>query len=201
MSDLSSGIRIRLDLSSIESCSNRHFRWAYLPFSDFSTIKDLKNYVRSQCLGAAKQKVRLFLEEPFWLPASENIRILQNGDLVTVKIRSDSDAEKVEQKNFQKIKRESILEQETSSATASNILAVKSKKRKKNIEPFQKSSSSKKKDDLANIGANEALTKIKKSKPGTVNVQKLFGFRTCRCLDSRCPNTSQNQTKQNLGLA
>ena len=89
MSDLGSGIRIRLDLSSVESGSSKQFRWAYLPYSNFSTITDLKNYVRNHCLADPKPKIRLFLEEPFWLPASENIRILQNGDLVTVKTRCE----------------------------------------------------------------------------------------------------------------
>ena len=36
-------------------------------------------------------KVELYLEEPFLLPPPEDIRLLQNGDLITVKLNDKSD--------------------------------------------------------------------------------------------------------------
>jgi len=57
---------------------------AYLSYGDFTTIKDLKKYIKNVICGSP---VRLFLGEHYWLPSSESIRILQNDDLVLVKSR------------------------------------------------------------------------------------------------------------------
>jgi len=83
------GVRIRLDLSAFEKVAKKQFRWTYLPYEEFSTIKDVKDHIKTKFLPKTDQsnKIRLYLEEPFWLPASESIRILQNGDLVLVKSR------------------------------------------------------------------------------------------------------------------
>jgi hypothetical protein len=77
--DSNSGVRVRLDLSEFEKSSAKQFRWSFLSFSEFSTVKDLKNHIRKEMLSGEdpKPKIRLFLEEPFWLPSSESIRILQ----------------------------------------------------------------------------------------------------------------------------
>ena len=86
-----SGVRVRLDLSNVETNVKKQFRWVYLSHESFSTIKDVKKYIRS-CLTEQSDgapQIRLYLEEPFWLPASESARILQNGDLIVVKNRPD----------------------------------------------------------------------------------------------------------------
>ena len=85
------GVRIRLDLSSFEKVPKKQFRWTYLGYDQFSTVKDVKDYIKANFLPKSEQikKIRLYLEEPFWIPASESIKILQNGDLILVKTRRD----------------------------------------------------------------------------------------------------------------
>ena len=91
-----SGVRVRLDLSAVETNLKRQFRWIYLSFDSFATIKDVKNHIRSILSEQSDPcpQIRLYLEEPYWLPASESVKILQNGDLIVVKKRSgDADAD------------------------------------------------------------------------------------------------------------
>jgi hypothetical protein len=165
MSDLCSGIRIRLDLSSVESCSNRQFRWAYLPYSDFSTVKDLKNHVRNQCLGDTKQKIRLFLQEPFWLPASENIRILQNGDLVKVKTRSDP--ENVEPVKTNQVTSDPAVPLLVDAKIQSNSAARKILKKRQTSPSCSESSN----DDSDICRVKGAPAKIQDTKTGTLDIQ------------------------------
>ena len=86
MTSNAGGVRIRLDLSAIDNCAKIPFRMTYLSYNDFTTVKDLKKYIKNTICGSP---VRLFLGEQYWLPSSESIRILQNDDLVLVKSRSE----------------------------------------------------------------------------------------------------------------
>ena len=94
--DKPTGIRIRLDMSNLLNVTHK-FQWAYIQWDKFSTVKDLSKYIAVK-YGRSSKKSRnvsnhqldLYLEEPFVLPPSEDIRLLQNGDLVIVKPKHKS---------------------------------------------------------------------------------------------------------------
>ena len=44
------GVRIRLDLSSFEKVPKKQFRWTYLGYDQFSTVKDVKDYIKANFL-------------------------------------------------------------------------------------------------------------------------------------------------------
>ena len=87
------GTRIRLDLSSLDNVLHK-YQWLFIPREKFSTVMDLSEYIAERHFKSLKtvsepihNNLDLYLEEPFILPPSEDINILQNGDLVIVKIR------------------------------------------------------------------------------------------------------------------
>ena len=94
--DKPTGIRIRLDMSNLLNVTHK-FQWAYIQWDKFSTVKDLTKYITVKYCRSSKKsrkasnrRLDLYLEEPFVLPPSENIRLLQNGDLVIVKPKDKS---------------------------------------------------------------------------------------------------------------
>ena len=87
------GMRIRLDLSSINNILHK-YQWLFIQRDKVSTVSDLSEYIAERYFKSLKtvseaihNHLELYLEEPFILPPSEDINILQNGDLVIVKIR------------------------------------------------------------------------------------------------------------------
>ena len=87
------GMRIRLDLSSINNIFHK-YQWLFIQRDKVSTVSDLSEYIAERYFKSLKtvsepihNHLELYLEEPFILPPSEDINILQNGDLVIVKIR------------------------------------------------------------------------------------------------------------------
>ena len=85
-------IRVRLDLSSISNVDHK-LQWAYIPLEKMKTINEFIRHISSKhCLSTKvdHHKIELYLEEPFVLPRSEDIRLLQNGDLITVKIKGET---------------------------------------------------------------------------------------------------------------
>ena len=86
-------MRIRLDLSSINDILHK-YQWLFIQRDKVSTVSDLSEYIAERYFKSLKpvsepihNHLDLYLEEPFILPPSEDINILQNGDLVIVKIR------------------------------------------------------------------------------------------------------------------
>ena len=88
--DITKGIRIRLDMSNLLNVTHK-FQWVYIQWDKFSTVKDLTKYIALK-YGRSSKKSRpvsyhrldLYLEEPFVLPPSEDIRLLQNGGPVGI---------------------------------------------------------------------------------------------------------------------
>jgi hypothetical protein len=91
------------------------FQWVYIQWDKFSTIEDLSKYIAMKNgLSDAPpnlfhKQLELYLEEPFVLPSSEDIRLLQNGDLVLVKekyseqgnVNNISQSDETTQRNIQ----------------------------------------------------------------------------------------------------
>ena len=85
-------IRVRLDLSSISNVDHK-LQWAYIPLEKIKTINEFIRHISSKhCLTTKvdHHKIELYLQEPFVLPRYEDIRLLQNGDLITVKMKDES---------------------------------------------------------------------------------------------------------------
>ena len=92
----SKAIRIRLDLSSISNVEHK-LQWAYISIRKVLTINDLIKHISLKHLNSSNasskldyRKIELYLEDPFLLPPSEDIRLLQNGDLITVKLKNNN---------------------------------------------------------------------------------------------------------------
>lgn len=80
------GIRIRLDLTEIVTEQKEKFQWLYVDFKKYKIIQDISDYLKDKY--DISQQLLLLLQEPFCLPPDQTIRLLQNGDLVKVKLEA-----------------------------------------------------------------------------------------------------------------
>jgi hypothetical protein len=80
------GVRIRLDLSDFVADVDR-FRWIFLERGKFKVVFDLISRIKGEYGECEKgYDLKLYLEEPFCLTPQEDIRVLNDGDLVVCKL-------------------------------------------------------------------------------------------------------------------
>ena len=161
-------IRVRLDLSSISNVEHK-LQWAYIPLEKLPTINDFIRTIVSKRCKVDRHKIELYLQEPFVLPRSEDIRVLQNGDLINVKLK-DKDAASQEipkeisssdKDHSQKNRVPSNPLQKTSQSSSSSDTTESSSSSPNNFESNKKGS--KQKPNSASVMNNRKRTRTSSS--------------------------------------
>ena len=158
--------RVRADLTDfVEDCTK--FRWIFIDSQNFATISDVLEHLRGEVGLGNRRKLALFLEEPFCLPAGENINILRDGDLIKVK---ELKGKRKREESVEKKKKKAKLEEQ------------------KNVTKAGSSSSSSSSSSDDNDGSNVKAT--------GENVDKKSTAEKMPAAKSKSSSSSDNDTDQ-----